>query len=70
MGPVARLAQIEDRAPRDDLAAMIRRVFEPRTEDTALAVLVDLPDDALPDNEDWALRRSLAADWGSRVLAP
>jgi len=52
-----------ERLKADELVAMITRVFEPNAEDTALAVLVDLPDDALPDNDDWALRRSIAADW-------
>jgi len=58
-----------DHLKADELIAMIRRVFEPKAEDTALAVLVDLPDDALPDNEDWALRRSIAADWVRELSA-
>ena len=53
----------------DELTAMIRRVFEPTDEDTALAVLVDLPDNALPDNEDWARRRAIAADWVRELTA-
>ncbi len=53
----------------DELAAMIKRVFEPTDEDTALAVLVDLPDDALPDNDDWAQRRAIAADWVRELAA-
>ncbi len=52
-----------ERLKADELVAMINRVFEPKAEDTALAVLVDLPDDELPDHEAWALRRDLAADW-------
>jgi hypothetical protein len=54
---------MNDHLKADELTSMIRRVFEPTDEDTALAVIVDLPDDALPDNEDWASRRSIAADW-------
>ncbi len=53
----------------DELAAMIKRVFEPKAEDTALAVLVDLPDAALPDNADWAERRAIAADWVRELAA-
>lgn len=52
-----------DHLKADELTAMIRRVFEPTDDDTALAVLIDLPDDALPDNDDWARRRSIAAGW-------
>jgi hypothetical protein len=58
-----------DHLKADELIAMIRRVFEPTDEDTALAVLVDLPDDVLPDNDDWALRRSIAAGWVRELSA-
>ncbi len=58
-----------DNLKADELTAMIRRVFEPRAEDTALAVLVDLPDEALPDNPDWARRRSIAAGWVRELAA-
>ena len=47
----------------DELVAMIERVFEPEAGDERVAILVDLPDDALPDNDAWALRRTIAADW-------
>ncbi len=47
----------------DELMAMIQRVFEPKTEDSTVAVLVDLPDSELPDNDAWALRREIAAGW-------
>jgi hypothetical protein len=46
-----------------ELVQLIERVFQPGPDDRALAVLVDLPDAALPDNDDWALRRSLATGW-------
>lgn len=52
-----------ERLKADELVAMINRVFEPGEGDTALAVLVDLPDEALPDHEAWSLRRDIAADW-------
>jgi hypothetical protein len=54
---------MNDNLKANELAAMINRVFEPADNDTALAVLVDLPDDALPDNADWAQRRAIAAGW-------
>jgi hypothetical protein len=47
----------------DELGALIERVFKPRPEDRALAILVDLPDDELVDNPDWRERRRLAAGW-------
>jgi len=53
----------------DELAAMINRVFAPQAEDTALAVLVDLPDEALADNDDWAQRRAIAAGWVRELAA-
>ena len=58
-----------ERLKADELSAMIRRVFEPKADDTTLAVLVDLPDEALPDNDDWALRRLIAADWVRELVA-
>jgi len=58
-----------DNLKADELAAMINRVFAPQAEDTALAVLVDLPDEALPDNADWAQRRAIAADWVRELAA-
>ena len=58
-----------DNLKADELAAMINRVFEPSARDTALAVLVDLPDEALVDNADWAQRRSIAAGWVRELVA-
>ena len=47
----------------DELVRLITRVFEPGPEERGLAILVDLPDDRLPDDEDWRTRRELAAGW-------
>jgi hypothetical protein len=52
-----------------ELAALIERVFNPRPADRALAILVDLPDSALPDNPDWKRRRALATDWAGALAA-
>ncbi len=52
-----------------DLAALIERVFQPRPEDRAVGVMVDLPDDRVPDHSAWAERRRMAAEW-VRLLAP
>jgi hypothetical protein len=53
----------EDRLTAEELTNLVQRVFEPTAEDKALAVIVDLPDDEVPDNDDWRQRRALAAGW-------
>ena len=52
-----------ERLKAAELVAMIERVFEPQEGDERVAVLVDRPDGALPDNDAWELRRTIAADW-------
>jgi len=52
-----------------ELVALVSRVFQPGPDDRSLAILVDIPDDELPDNENWKLRRSLAAGWASELMA-
>ena len=52
-----------DRLTGEDLTNLVRRVFEPTDADHALAVIVDLPDNEVPDTEAWRVRRSLAAGW-------
>ena len=46
-----------------ELVALVQRVFHPRPGEGALAILVDLPDAAVPDDPAWAARRTMAADW-------
>ena len=53
----------KDKLSADELTNLVRRVFEPQEDDLALAVIVDLPDDEVPDNPRWRNRRALAADW-------
>jgi len=45
-----------------NLLKLLRDVFAPDEEDTAL-VMVDLPTAASPDNEDWIERRKMASEW-------
>lgn len=52
-----------DRLTGAEIAALVERVFDPRPGDRAVAILVDLPDAAVPDREAWRRRRDLAADW-------
>ena len=46
-----------------ELVRLVRRVFSPTPDDRGLLLLVDVPDARLPDNPEWAVRRSLAAGW-------
>jgi aminopeptidase len=55
-------------SPRE-LVSLIRSAFLPSPADRRLAVMIDLPDAVAPDNDDWALRRAIAAGW-VRGLAP
>ncbi len=52
-----------------ELVALVRRVFQPRPGETALAILVDLPDARVPDDSNWAERRAIAADWVEELRA-
>ncbi len=47
----------------EDLRLLVQRVFQPTHQDQGLAIIVDLPDSRLKDNDDWAERRAMAAHW-------
>lgn len=47
----------------EELVALVRRVFLPREDDTAIGILVDLPDSVRPDHPAWRTRREMAAAW-------
>lgn len=53
----------------EELVALVKRVFLPQANEKALAILVDLPDAQVPDNEDWAARRVIAAQWVKELAA-
>ena len=59
----------ENKLTAEELTALVRRVFEPGEGDRALAVIVDLPDDEVPDNPRWKERRALAAGWARELAA-
>jgi hypothetical protein len=48
---------------REELARLVARVFTPGPEDRGLAILVDLPDERVPDHPAWSDRRAMARDW-------
>ena len=51
----------------NDLGALIRTVFPPRSDDKNLAILIDIPDIVYPDHVLWQKRRILANDWGQKL---
>ena len=51
----------------DELTALVQRVFQPRDTDRALALIVDLPDDAVPDHAAWRERREIAVGWADAL---
>ena len=53
----------------EELRLLIQRVFQPTSQDRGLAIIVDLPDERLADNPEWAQRRRLAAGWYRNLLA-
>jgi len=57
----------EERLSSEELVHLIERVFKPSPTERTVAILVDLPDRALPDNDDWLLRRQLAAGWATTL---
>ncbi len=57
----------EDALSTAELVDLVRRVFAPREDDRGLLVLIDLPDEDVPDHGAWAVRREMAADWARRL---
>lgn len=58
---------MNDHLSPSELRQLVDRVFRPGPDDHGLAILVDLPDDRLPDNPDWRQRRALAAAWAEAL---
>jgi len=54
---------VSDALSRDELVQLVRRVFSPRADDRRLAVLIDLPDDRVPDHPRWKARREMSTRW-------
>jgi hypothetical protein len=53
----------------DELIALVRRVFQPRDTDRALAIVADLPDGVVADHPAWRERREIAAGWAENLEA-
>lgn len=57
-----------ERLTAADWIPLIRNVFAPVDgADAGLAFLIDVPDDIVPDNPDWAARRAMAVDWAGSL---
>ena len=52
-----------------DLLGLIKSVFRPTADDRSLALLIDLPDDRVPDHPAWRARRAMVADWYAALCA-
>jgi len=52
---------------RDELKNLIQSVFSPQALDKNLAIIIDVPDDIVPDNDAWKQRRLLASDWHRKL---
>lgn len=53
----------------DALRDLFRTVFHPRPSDAVLTLIVDVPDAAVPDTEEWRARRLLAYNWWITTIA-
>jgi len=60
---------MSERLSGEELVALVKRVFLPQAQEQGLAILVDLPDGQVADNEDWAARREIAAQWVAELSA-
>ena len=60
---------MSERLSGEELVALVKRVFRPQAGEKALAILVDLPDAQVPDNEDWTDRREIALAWAEELKA-
>jgi hypothetical protein len=50
-----------------ELRLLVARVFQPTADDRGLALIVDVPDERLADNPDWAARRTMVAGWAEAL---
>ena len=60
---------METNLTADELVDLVLRVFRPRAADRRLAVLIDLPDDEVPDTLAWSARRAMAGEWAALLHA-
>ena len=51
----------------EELTNLILSVFSPQKTDKCLAIIIDVPDEKISDNERWSQRRELAVDWYNKL---
>jgi hypothetical protein len=56
-----------DTIETQELKDLVRSVFAPTRDDRHLLLMVDVPDDTLPDTDLWRTRRCLAQDWHRKL---
>ncbi|MFH1941046.1 MAG: hypothetical protein ABIL68_02995 [bacterium] len=54
---------MQQKLNEEELSSLVRSVFSLTPKDRRLAVLVDVPDDVVPDNDAWRARRRMAFEW-------
>ena len=52
-----------ERLSGKELTALIRSVFSITKNDNSIAILIDLPDNRIPDNDAWKSRRRIVWEW-------
>ncbi len=58
-----------ERLSAEELLALVRRVFELREHDKALAIIIDLPDAEVGDRPLWQARRAMALEWAGALAS-
>lgn len=53
----------------EELRHLFLTVFKPRPTDKVLTIIVDVPDERVPDDKDWSERRVMAYNWWMRAIA-
>ena len=53
----------------EELRHLFLTVFKPRPTDKVLTIIVDVPDEAVPDHDDWRDRRVMGYNWWMRAIA-
>jgi len=59
----------EDRLESAELIALITSVFPDAPLGGSLVILVDVPDQWVPDHPEWAQRRAMAVEWYAMLKA-
>ena len=53
----------------EELRHLFLTVFKPRPTDKVMTIIVDVPDERVPDDKDWSERRVMGYNWWMRAIA-